>query len=97
EALVHSTEKSLAEYGDKVSPEDKGQIETAMADLKTALEGTDTEEVTVKMQKLAEVSMKLGQAMYEASETEAKTDTETDTKNDDVVDADFEEVNDQKK
>ncbi|AQX30016.1 molecular chaperone DnaK [Bartonella schoenbuchensis] len=97
EALVHSTEKSLAEYGDKVSPEDKGQIETAMADLKTALEGTDTEEVTVKMQKLAEVSMKLGQAMYEASETEAKTDAETDTKNDDVVDADFEEVNDQKK
>ncbi|OPB30427.1 molecular chaperone DnaK [Bartonella sp. WD12.1] len=97
EALVHSTEKSLAEYGDKVSPEDKGQIETAMADLKTALEGTDTEEVTVKMQKLAEVSMKLGQAMYEASDTAAKADAETDTKNDDVVDADFEEVNDQKK
>ncbi|MEL6089329.1 molecular chaperone DnaK [Bartonella schoenbuchensis] len=97
EALVHSTEKSLAEYGDKVSPEDKSQIETAMADLKTALEGTDTEEVTVKMQKLAEVSMKLGQAMYEASETEAKTDAETNTKSDDVVDADFEEVNDQKK
>ncbi|AQX20619.1 molecular chaperone DnaK [Bartonella sp. WD16.2] len=97
EALVHSTEKSLAEYGDKVSPEDKGQIETAMADLKTALEGTDTEEVTVKMQKLAEVSMKLGQAMYEASETAAKADAKTDTKNDDVVDADFEEVNDQKK
>ncbi|MEL6093578.1 molecular chaperone DnaK [Bartonella schoenbuchensis] len=97
EALVHSTEKSLAEYGDKVSPEDKSQIETAMADLKAALEGTDTEEVTVKMQKLAEVSMKLGQAMYEASETEAKTDAETDTKSDDVVDADFEEVNDQKK
>ncbi|WP_343358127.1 molecular chaperone DnaK [Bartonella schoenbuchensis] len=97
EALVHSTEKSLAEYGDKVSPEDKSQIETAMADLKAALEGADTEEVTVKMQKLAEVSMKLGQAMYEASETEAKTDAETDTKSDDVVDADFEEVNDQKK
>ncbi|EJF91930.1 molecular chaperone DnaK [Bartonella melophagi] len=97
EALVHSTEKSLAQYGDKVSPEDKGQIKTAMADLKTALEGTDTGEITVKMQKLAEVSMKLGQAMYEASETEAKADTETDTKNDDVVDADFEEVNDQKK
>ncbi|ENN94127.1 molecular chaperone DnaK [Bartonella bovis] len=97
EALVHSTEKSLAEYGDKVSPEDKGQIEATMADLKTALEGTDTEEVTVKMQKLAEVSMKLGQAMYEASETAEKADTETDVKNDDVVDADFEEVNDQKK
>ncbi|WP_332065279.1 molecular chaperone DnaK [Bartonella sp. CB189] len=95
EALVHSTEKSLAEYGDKVSAEDKGQIETAITDLKAALDGTDTEEVTAKMQKLAEVSMKLGQAMYEASQ--AAENTETDTKNDDVVDADFEEVNDKKK
>ncbi|WP_273757450.1 molecular chaperone DnaK [Bartonella sp. AU55XJBT] len=96
EALIHSTEKSLNEYGDKVSAEEKGQIETAISDLKSALEGSDTEEVTTKMQKLAEVSMKLGQAMYEASQT-ASTDTETETKNDDVVDADFEEVNDKKK
>ncbi|WP_336278735.1 molecular chaperone DnaK [Bartonella sp. CB175] len=95
EALIHSTEKSLAEYGDKVSAEDKGQIETAISDLKSALEGTDTEEVTAKMQKLAEVSMKLGQAMYEASQ--AADNAETDTKNDDVVDADFEEINDKKK
>ncbi|WP_455476044.1 molecular chaperone DnaK [Bartonella sp. B17] len=95
EALIHSTEKSLTEYGDKVSAEDKGQIETAISDLKSALDGTDTEEVTAKMQKLAEVSMKLGQAMYEASQT--ADNTETDTKNDDVVDADFEEINDKKK
>ncbi|AQX22310.1 molecular chaperone DnaK [Bartonella sp. 11B] len=95
ESLVHSTEKSLNEYGDKLSAEDKGQIETAIADLKTALESNDAEEVTTKMQKLAEVSMKLGQAMYEDSS--AKTNAETDTKNDDVVDADFEEINDKKK
>ncbi|QEE08382.1 molecular chaperone DnaK [Bartonella kosoyi] len=96
EALIHSTEKSLNEYGDKVSAEEKGQIETAISDLKSALEGSDTEEVTTKMQKLAEVSMKLGQAMYESSQA-ASADTETETKNDDVVDADFEEVNDKKK
>ncbi|WP_375619241.1 MULTISPECIES: molecular chaperone DnaK [unclassified Bartonella] len=96
EALIHSTEKSLSEYGDKVSAEEKGQIETAISDLKSALEGSDTEEVTTKMQKLAEVSMKLGQAMYEASQA-ASADTETEAKNDDVVDADFEEVNDKKK
>ncbi|ATO58092.1 molecular chaperone DnaK [Bartonella sp. 1-1C] len=96
ESLVHSTEKSLNEYGDKLSAEDKGQIETAIADLKTALESNDAEEVTTKMQKLAEVSMKLGQAMYEDSS--AKTNAESDTKNDDdVVDADFEEINDKKK
>ncbi|WP_208441254.1 molecular chaperone DnaK [Bartonella raoultii] len=96
EALIHSTEKSLKEYGDKVSSEDKEQIETAISDLKSALDGTDTEEVTTKMQKLAEVSMKLGQAMYEASQATA-ANTEADTKDDDVVDADFEEVNDKKK
>ncbi|WP_254473614.1 molecular chaperone DnaK [Bartonella sp. B1098] len=96
EALIHSTEKSLNEYGDKVSAEEKGQIETAISDLKSALEGIDTEEITTKMQKLAEVSMKLGQAMYEASQA-ASADTETETKNDDVIDADFEEVNDKKK
>ncbi|WP_407965547.1 molecular chaperone DnaK [Bartonella sp. C271] len=95
ESLIHSTEKSLSEYGDKLSAEDKGQIETAIADLKTALEGNDAEEVKTKMQKLAEASMKLGQAMYEDSS--AKANTETGTKNDDVVDADFEEINDKKK
>ncbi|MCZ2203464.1 molecular chaperone DnaK [Bartonella sp. A05] len=97
EALIHSTEKSLKEYGDKVSSEDKGQIEAAIADLKAVLEGNDTEEMTAKMQKLAEVSMKLGQAMYEASAAAEETNAETDTKSEDVVDADFEEINDKKK
>ncbi|SQF96965.1 molecular chaperone DnaK [Bartonella quintana] len=100
EALIHSTEKSLTEYGDKISTEEKEQIETAISDLKSALDGTDPEEVTAKMQKLAEVSMKFGQAMYEASQA-ATANTETDTKSDDVsddvVDADFEEISDKKK
>ncbi|UNE54299.1 molecular chaperone DnaK [Bartonella machadoae] len=96
EALIHSTEKSLKEYGDKVSSEDKEQIETAISDLKSVLDSTDTEEVTAKMQKLAEVSMKLGQAMYEASQAATATE-DTETKDDDVVDADFEEINDKKK
>ena len=67
EALVHSSEKSLKEYGDKVSEADRTAIADAIAALKTAAEGDDVEEINAKTQTLAEVSMKLGQAMYEAS------------------------------
>ncbi|EJF91015.1 molecular chaperone DnaK [Bartonella tamiae] len=101
EGLVHSTEKSLADYGDKVSAEDKTAIETALADLKTALEGDDAQDINAKTQALAEASMKLGQAMYEASQAEAEADAAKDAakdaSNDDVVDADFEEIDDNKK
>ncbi len=96
EALIHSTEKSLKDYGDKVSAEDKGSIETALAELKTAVEGDDAEDIKAKTQVLAEVSMKLGQAMYEASQAaEAGEGAEADATakaDDDVVDADFEEI-----
>ncbi len=97
EALVHSTEKSLKDYGDKVSAEDKASIETALAELKTAVEGDDAEVIKAKTQTLAEVSMKLGQAMYEASQAEAAAEGEqaadaTAKADDDVVDADFEEI-----
>lgn len=99
ESLVHSSEKSLADYGDKVSAEDKAAIEAAIADLKTAMEGDNAEDMRNKTNKLAEVSMKLGQAMYEASnmanDPEAKEDAATGA--DDVVDADFEEIDDDKK
>lgn len=99
EALMHSTEKSLADYGDKVSAEDKSAIETAIADLKTALEGDDAEDIKTKTNKLAEVSMKLGQAMYEASHADdsAEEQDEAAAGNDDVVDADFEEIDENKK
>ncbi len=98
EALIHSTEKSLADYGSKISAADRSAIETAVADLKAALEGDDAEDMQKKTAALAQVSMKLGEAMYAASQAEGGEGAEaTGAKNDDVVDADFEEVDDDKK
>ncbi|WP_082733692.1 molecular chaperone DnaK [Polycladidibacter hongkongensis] len=96
EALHHSTEKSLKEYGEKVGDEDQAAIEAALAALKTALEGEDLEDIKEKTQSLAEVSMKLGEAMYQAAEGEEEGDDEPKPA-DDIVDADFEEVKDDKK
>ncbi|MDG4897022.1 MULTISPECIES: molecular chaperone DnaK [unclassified Mesorhizobium] len=95
EALVHSSEKSLKDYGDKVSEADRTAISDAIAALKTAAEGDDPAAIEAKSQSLAEVSMKLGQAMYEASQKEAaEADAKADAaKDSDVVDADFEEIN----
>ncbi|RWO60556.1 molecular chaperone DnaK [Mesorhizobium sp.] len=95
EALVHSSEKSLKEYGEKVSETDRTAIADAIAALKTAAEGDDAAEIEAKTQALAETSMKLGQAMYEASQKEAaEADAKADAaKDSDVVDADFEEIN----
>ena len=97
EALIHSAEKSLKDYGDKVSDDDRKAIEDALAGLKTATEGDDAEDIKAKSETLAEASMKLGQAMYEASQAEAaNADAAADAAKDgeDVVDADFEEIND---
>jgi molecular chaperone DnaK len=94
ESLIHSSEKSLKEYGDKVSEADRTAIADAIAALKTAAEGDDADEIGAKSQTLAEVSMKLGQAMYESSQKEAaEADAKADAAKDgDVVDADFEEI-----
>jgi molecular chaperone DnaK len=95
EALLHSSEKSLKDYGDKVTEEDRKAIEDAITELRTATEGEDSDEIQAKSQKLAEASMKLGQAMYEASQAEAaEADARADAakSGDDVVDADFEEI-----
>jgi molecular chaperone DnaK len=95
EALIHSSEKSLSEYGEKISEEDRKAIEDAIAELKTATEGEDLEEIKAKTQALAEASMKLGQAMYEASQAEAEGAEAAggeEAKAEDVVDADFEEI-----
>jgi molecular chaperone DnaK len=95
ESLIHSTEKSLKEYGDKVSAEDKTAIETALADLRSVIDGDNAEAIKEKTAALAEVSMKLGEAMYKASQAEAEAKAAgTDDGDDDVVDADFEEVRD---
>ncbi|SDU46128.1 molecular chaperone DnaK [Stappia sp. ES.058] len=100
EALAHSTEKSLKDYGDKVSDEDKSAIESAVTELKSALEGEDLEAIQAKTQALSEVSMKLGEAMYKAAQAEeeagqsAEGSEDAPKADDDVVDADFEEVSD---
>jgi molecular chaperone DnaK len=96
ESLIHSTEKSLKDYGDKVTAEDKTAIENAVAALKGVLEGDDAEAIKEKTNALAEVSMKLGEAMYKASQAEAEAKAAEADKpaDDDVVDADFEEVKD---
>ncbi|MCT8998150.1 molecular chaperone DnaK [Chelativorans intermedius] len=105
EALIHSSEKSLKEYGDKVSEDDRKAIENAIAELKTTIEGDDLEAIKAKTTALAEASMKLGQAMYEASQGDGAdasaaqgASEESDAKsNDDVVDADFEEIDEDNK
>jgi len=99
EALIHSSEKSLKDYGDKVSETDRTAIADAIAALKAATEGDDADDIQAKSQTLAEVSMKLGQAMYEASQKEAaEADAKADAaKDSDVVDADFEEIDDDDK
>ncbi|WEK04156.1 MAG: molecular chaperone DnaK [Candidatus Devosia phytovorans] len=96
ESLIHSTEKSLSEYGDKVSAEIKTEIETAITDLKAVVDGEDGDVIKEKTDALAQASMKLGEAMYKASqaEAEAKANGTQDEDEDDVVDADFEEVKD---
>jgi molecular chaperone DnaK len=94
ESLVHSSEKSLNDYGDKVSEADRTAISDAIAALKTTAEGDDADAINAATQTLAEASMKLGQAMYEASQKEAaEADAKADAaKDSDVVDADFEEI-----
>ncbi|MEQ1769401.1 MAG: molecular chaperone DnaK [Devosia sp.] len=99
ESLIHSTEKSLKDYGDKVSVDDKTAIETAVADLKGVIDGEDAEIIKEKTNALAEASMKMGEAMYKASQAEAEAKAAGGDKPDDdeVVDAEFEEVKDDDK
>ena len=98
EALVHSTEKTLAEHGSKVGDADRRAIENAMADLKEALKGNDADAITAKTNALAQASMKLGEAMYkQAAEQQPGGAGAAEGKKDDVVDAEFTEVDDDKK
>jgi molecular chaperone DnaK len=102
EALVHSTEKTLTEHGSKVGEADRRAIENAMADLKEALKGTDAEAITAKTNALAQASMKLGEAVYkQAAEAQPGDGADgagaAEGKNEDVVDAEFTEVDDDKK
>jgi molecular chaperone DnaK len=97
DALVHSTEKALAEHGSKVEESDRRAIEDAVSDLKEALKGEDAEAIKAKSNTLAQVSMKLGEAMYkQQAEADAAKDAARDAAQDDVVDAEFTEVDDDK-
>ncbi len=100
DALIHQTDKSVAEFGDKVGAGEKSAIETASTDLKAAKDGDNLEDIRAKTQALVQASMKLGEAMYAAQqdgEGAANEGGEHASGDPDVVDAEFEEVGDEKK
>jgi molecular chaperone DnaK len=102
EAMIHATEKSVQEHGDKVEAADKSAIETAMEALRSALASEDVEGIKARTNDLMQASMKLGEAMYKASQAEAAGDAANEPgtgapKKDDVVDADFQDVEEDKK
>ncbi len=97
DTLLHTTEKNIKEHGSKISEADKKAIETANANLRNALKGTDVEEIKKKTQELVQVSMKLGEAIYKTQQNANAKPQDTakkdnNKKDDNVVDADFEEV-----
>ncbi len=105
-SLVHTTEKNIEEHGDKVSEEERAEIQTALQNLKDCLEADDAEEIAAKSEALMQASMKLGEAMYKdmqneqgmdpsagSEEQEGNVDTKDKSEEENtVVDADFEEV-----
>ena len=109
DGLIYTTEKNLAEYGDKVPAEEKAGIEEAIAALKTAMEGEDLEDIRARSETLAQAAMKLGEAMYKAQqEEEAAGQAEAGAPGADpadqggeddatIVDADFEEVDEERR
>jgi molecular chaperone DnaK len=104
DSLVYSTEKSLKEYGDKIDAVEKGNIENKLAELKKLMDGENAEAITKATDELAQASHKLAEAMYakkEGAESDASAGTghgdASKPKDDKVVDADFEEVKDDKK
>ena len=102
EALIHTTAKSMAESGDKISAADKSTVEAAIADLKSVVDGDDADAITAKTNALAQAAMNLGEALYKAQQANAEADAKRDAGAagggaDDVVDADFTEVKDDDK
>ena len=110
DSLIYATEKHLQEHGDKVGVPEKSAIETAIADLKAAMQGEDTDAIKKKIEALSQASMKLGEAVYKAQQAEAAGagpgpgaagpgagPAGAGTSDESVVDADFEEVKDEEK
>ena len=103
DTLIHSTDKNLKEHGSKVSEADKKAIEDASSQLREALKSENTDDIKKKTETLVQASMKLGEAIYK-SQQNTKPDSNKDDgkddkgkKEDNVVDADFEEVKDENK
>ena len=103
DALVHSVQKSLKEYGDKISADEKSKIEAALKEAEDALKSGDKESIEAKTQALATTSQKLGEQMYaqeqakqQAAGAEGKADAGSKKDDDNVVDAEYEEVKDKK-
>jgi len=105
EALIHSTNKSMSELGDKISSADKSAVDTAIAELKSAMDGSDVEGIKAKTNALAQAAMKLGEALYKAQGAQGGTPGDgpgagpgpgagAQQADDGVVDADFTEVRD---
>ena len=94
--VVHSTRKQLEEAGDKLSADDKAPIDAALAELETALKGEDKAAIDAKIQALAEVSGKLMEMAQQSAQANAAGADASAQKDDDVVDAEFEEVKDKK-
>ena len=102
DTLIHSTEKNLKEHGAKISDAEKKAIEDSSTNLKEALKGEDIEDIKKKTESLVQASMKLGEAIYKSQEKKPDSSNDGDKndegkKNDNVVDADFEEVKDENK
>ncbi|MBL8629759.1 MAG: molecular chaperone DnaK [Rhodospirillaceae bacterium] len=101
DGLAHSTEKNLAEHGDKLPPADKAEIEAKLKELREVLDSGDAEKIKERTNALMQASMKMGEAMYKSDPGAAAAGEAagagSDEKKDDVVDADFEEVDKDKK
>ena len=102
DTLIHSTEKNLKEHGSKITDAEKKAIEDASSNLKEALKGTDNEDIKKKTETLVQASMKLGEAIYKSQEKKPDSpdnskNNDEGKKNDNVVDADFEEVKEENK
>ena len=98
ESLIHGTEKSLKENGDKVSNDDKKSIEDAIEQLKSSIESDDTSKIAKDLEALTQEAMKLGEAIYKAQQSEGDNDpSQSDNDDDTIVDADYEEVDEEKK
>ena len=98
--MIHATKKSMEEAGDKLTDEEKAPVETALTELEEALASEDTETITAKTIALTDASAKIAEKLYATAETEGSdvgTDSKSAKEEDDVVDAEFEEIKDDEK